>query len=293
MKEQTGKQARRGYLSENYRLFHIADVRSSVHRFHFHDFDKIVIPLSGNVTYMMEGKTYLLRKDDILLVPHHAVHQSVIRDEAPYERIVLWVNASFLASQRRDNLGDLFAQAKDSGLSLLRLGPEQQGLFARLLRQLEEALASEDFGSGLMADTLFLQLMIYLNRWYRSQSAEDAALCRQDIRYDPRIENILRYIEAHLAEELTADSLASRFYLSKSYLMHRFREQTGCTLHRYIRQKRLLCARDLLMRQVPVTEACMSCGFQDYSAFLRAFKSMFRCLPSEIHGLSAGSGLLE
>ncbi len=287
------EQVRRGYLSENYRLFHIADVRSSVHRFHFHDFDKIVIPLSGNVTYIMEGKTYLLRKDDILLVPHHAVHQSVIRDDSPYERVILWVNSSFLASQGTDDLGDLFSRAKDSRLCLLRLGPEQQNLFVRLLRQLEETLGAEDFGSGLMADTLFLQLMIYLNRWYLSQSPENAALCRQDIRYDPRIENILRYIESHLAEELTADSLASRFFLSKSYLMHRFREQTGCPLHRYIRQKRLLYARDLLMRQVPVTEACISCGFQDYSAFLRAFKSMFRCLPSEIHAVSAGSGLSE
>lgn len=285
--------ARRGYLSENYRLFHIADTRSSVHRFHFHDFDKIVIPLSGNVTYIMEGKTYLLRKDDILLVPHHAVHQSVIRDEAPYERIVLWVNSSFLASQKEADLGSLFALAKDSRLCLLRLGPEQQGLFTRLLRQLEEALTSKDFAAGLMADTLFLQLMIYLNRWTLSQSPEDAALCRQDIRYDARIESILRYIEAHLSQELSAESLADRFFISKSHLMHRFREQTGCTLHRYIRQKRLLYARDLLMHRVPVTEACMACGFQDYSAFLRAFKSMFRCLPSEIYEVSAGSEPLE
>lgn len=285
--------ARRGYLSENYRLFHIADARSSVHRFHFHDFDKIVIPLSGNVTYIMEGKTYLLRKDDILLVPHHAVHQSVIRDEAPYERIVLWVNSSFLASQKEADLGSLFALAKDSRLCLLRLGPEQQGLFTRLLRQLEEALTSKDFAAGLMADTLFLQLMIYLNRWdpvpepggrgpvpagypLRRADREHSALHRGA----PEPGTVSRIPgRPFFHQQIPSDAPLSgtdRLYSAPIYP-----------------SKRLLYARDLLMHRVPVTEACMACGFQDYSAFLRAFKSMFRCLPREIYEVSAGSEPLE
>lgn len=274
-----------GYLLENYRLFHISDTRRSVHEFHYHDFDKIVIPLSGNVTYMMEGRTYLLRRDDILFVPRHYVHKSIIRDEAPYERIVLWIDSDFLLKYKSPDadLGRIFSPACERREHLLRLPPEQLPGFSGLLRRLEDALKSNEFASALLCDTLFLQLIIFLNRAVLAGGTA-ACSCLDDIRYDSRIEEILRYIETHLSEDLSAGSLASRFYLSKSYLMHRFREQTGCTLHSYIRQKRLLYARHLLKEQIPVTEACQMCGFQDYSAFLRAFKELFQCLPSDIAG---------
>ncbi len=43
------------------------------------------------------------------------------------------------------------------------------------------------------------------------------------------MEEILRYIAAHLEGELTVDALAARFYMSRYYLMHRFKEVTGYT----------------------------------------------------------------
>lgn len=277
---------KRGYLLENYRLFHIADTRTSIHESHYHDFDKIVIPLSGNVTYIMEGKTYLLRRDDILFVPHHHIHKSIIRDDAPYERIVLWIDTGFLQKNSRPDadLSQIFTLTGKKHFHLLRLEPENQNIFRRLLAQLEDSLNSHEFAADLMSDTLFLQLLIFLNRCEKMQDLKTDAFCKDDIRYDPRIESILRYIEEHLGEDLSADTIARHFFLSKSYLMHRFRDQTGYTLHNYIRQKRLLYARQLLQQQVSVTEACNACGFQDYTAFLRAFKSMFQCLPSEITG---------
>ena len=47
-----------GYLLEDFRLFHLKDLTSRTYSFHHHDFLKIMILLSGNVTYVVEGRSY-------------------------------------------------------------------------------------------------------------------------------------------------------------------------------------------------------------------------------------------
>ena len=57
------------------------------------------------------------------------------------------------------------------------------------------------------------------------------------------MEEILRYILSHLEEDLTVETLSRQFFISRYYLMHRFKAVTGYTVHQYITQKRLLRAK--------------------------------------------------
>ena len=77
------------------------------------------------------------------------------------------------------------------------------------------------------------------------------------------------------------NALAERFFLSRYYLMHRFKEVTGYAVHQYISQKRLLLAGELLRQGVPVMKAAEQAGFGDYSAFLRAFRATFHASPRD------------
>ena len=77
------------------------------------------------------------------------------------------------------------------------------------------------------------------------------------------------------------DILAKQFYLSRYYLMHRFKAVTGYTLHQYISQKRLLRAGELIRRGVPVMKAAEQAGYTEYSTFLRAFQNTFHMSPRE------------
>ena len=65
-------------------------------------------------------------------------------------------------------------------------------------------------------------------------------------------------------------------------MMRRFREATGYTIHSYVTEKRLLLARDLLSRDVPLTEIAERCGYRDYSTFSRAYKKKFGKSPSQM-----------
>ena len=67
--------------------------------------------------------------------------------------------------------------------------------------------------------------------------------------------------------------------MSRYYLMHRFKEVTGSTVHQYTVQKRLLRAGELIREGVPVMKAAEQAGFPEYSSFLRAFQSTFHTSP--------------
>ena len=52
-------------------------------------------------------------------------------------------------------------------------------------------------------------------------------------------------------------------------------------MHRYILQKRLLIAKQLLVGGVAPSEACTYCGFGDYANFYRAFKAEYGQTPRQ------------
>ena len=92
---------------------------------------------------------------------------------------------------------------------------------------------------------------------------------------------MLAYINSHLDAELSIALLADHVYLSKYYLMRKFKQETGYSIHQYITSKRLLAARKMLSSDASVTDICYACGFHDYSTFSRAFHTMFHMTPKE------------
>lgn len=242
---------KRGYLKEDFRLFHLKDSRAQKVDYHYHAFDKLILLLGGKVTYVVEGVTYFLQPWDLLLVGHDLIHRPIIDPAEPYERVVIWLGREWL--ERRSDPGEAldtcFDTTRERGFHLLRFDAERRLHYMQRIQQLEEALRDRSFGAARMADTLCQQMLIDVNRdVLRSRTAQEE---RDSYRVDPKMEEVLRYILDHLGEELTVESLSKRFFISRYYLMHRFKAVTGYTVHQYISQKRLLRAGELIRAGPP------------------------------------------
>lgn len=267
---------RRGYLLEDYRLFHLRESRAQTFGYHYHDFHKVVVFLSGQVTYTVEGRAYFLTPGDLLLVPHHHIHQPDI-GQATYERFILWLTPAFLAGY---GLEDCFVRAEETGFHLIRSA--HPGELVTLLRRMEEAERDDGFAGALLGRTLCLQFLIALNRAGLDNQASDS---RGVYASDGKIQQVMAYINAHLCDSLSVEQLAAAFYLSPSWLMHRFKAVTGCSVHQYVVQKRLIAASESIRSGVGVMKAAREAGFGDYSAFLRAFRAAYHTSP---RALTAG-----
>lgn len=270
---------REGYLNEDFRYFHLRDTAGQERDFHFHEFDKIVILISGSVDYSVEGTSYKLQPNDILLVRNHMIHKAVIDVTVPYERIIIYLNSAYVDRFAPDSgLMDCFARAEKTRYCLMR--PDENGIAAvdECLRNIERCINDEGFAADIMRGAALTQLMVQLNRIMQRDSASE----RETVEYNEKIADALSYINEHLREELNVDELAAREYLSRYYFMRLFKAQTGYTVHNYIRQKRLNLGARLIREGMPAMRASAECGFTDYSAFHRAFTQTFGVSPAKI-----------
>jgi AraC-like DNA-binding protein len=275
---------KRGYLKEDFVLFHLKDKRQLEFEFHYHDFNKIIIFLSGKVTYLIEGKAYELKPWDILFVGSSDVHKPIIDSSIVYERIVLWINLRFL-QRNRDNQWDLsacFRKVSEEKHNLLRLKYDDMNRIKEDICELEKEFDSKEFGGTVLKRALFLKVVVYLNRFVlKGKNKEEIA----DIKYDENIDAVLDYINKNIEQDLSLDKISQEFYISKYYLMHKFKKQTGYTIHSYILQKRLMAANRLIKKGRPATEVYLECGFGDYSNFVRAFKFFFGLPPKQYYSV--------
>lgn len=267
---------KRGYLFEEFRMFHLRDVRMERIDWHYHDFHKLILFLSGQASYAIEGKSYVLNPGDLVIVPRGCIHCPQIEDPAPYERIILYISLEFLRRMSTEdcNLETCFDTAKADFSFVLR--PEgKYDSFLNVLLSLEKTILSEGFGKDVLKRALFLQFLVEVTR------AKEQAQFRSvsTARFDEKTVSILQYLNAHLTEKISIDDLASQFYLSKYHMMRKFKDETGYTIHAYLSEKRLMLAREYISTGMPVLQACEACGYGDYSSFSRAYRKRFSASP--------------
>ena len=271
-----GSISRAGYLRESYHYFHLRDTAGQELDFHFHEFDKIVLLLSGRVDYTVEGSTYALKPWSVLLIKHHTIHRALIDKSEPYERIIIYLDGKYFGrSMPGAGLTDCFDQADKSGEHLLRPTEQQRRAIAQVLADYERAAEDSGFGAETLRETYIIQLLIYIGRMTAAEGPGEK-------QYDPKIRRALSYINENLGGELSVEQLAEQVYLSKYHFMRQFKAQTGSSVHAYVRQKRLLHAARLIREGMPVSKAAAESGFGDYSAFHRAFRESFGISPGSL-----------
>lgn len=247
--------------------------------FHQHPFYEIFFFLSGNVTYTIEGKSYKLRPGDILLTNSSDIHRPEIHPGKSYERIVIWLSDDFFGHLRDfygEDLSACFTDAASKDYRLVR--PDSQSILRlkTLCTQISKAKCSTELGSAALASAYLTEFLVQVSRAY--YDTPDSV--KYDVTENEKINQIVLYINENLSEDLSLSSLENKFYMSRYYMSRQFKQFTGLSLYQYIIKKRLIAARNLLRNGSSVMDACMQCGFNDYSNFLKAFKREFGKNPS-------------
>lgn len=267
---------KRGYLLEDFRLFHLRDPQGIQTDYHYHEFCKLLVLVSGSGSYAVEGQRYLLKPGDIILLGRHCVHRPEFEPDLPYERIILYISPAFL---QRESIGSCQLEQCFSGRQghVLRLPEIRRQKLLSQIGELEQELSDNRLGREIVCNGKLLQLLVEIARSQQQSSAQHPEPIHPN---DQTVLAILSYLEKHLTEDLTIDTLAEQFYLSKFHMMRRFREQTGVTIHNYLNERRLFLARELLAQGMASTEVCYRVGFGSYSSFSRAYSKLFGTTPT-------------
>lgn len=94
------------------------------------------------------------------------------------------------------------------------------------------------------------------------------------------VRKVIDYIEEHLEEELNLEQIAEHACYSRFHLNRVFMEETGCTIHKYVQERRLtMAAEKLVDTDMDITQIAYDAGYQSQQAFSLAFKQVYLCPP--------------
>ena len=247
---------------------------------HHHDFFEIYLLMGGNLNYTVESRSYRLTEGDLLLISPMELHQPMQSGELQkYERFVLWIDKTYLHqySQLGFDLVRCFDTKAPGHTNLLRPDNLSVQYLVFLMEKLQRESDSVEFASELCAQSYLVQILVELNRLAQQRPKN------QEIRdkSESVVSAVLNYINSHYHEDLSLDILANKFFISKYHLSREFNRLVGTSVYRYVVQKRLAIARQLMSEGVPSTTVFQQCGFGDYSNFYRAFKAEYQISPKE------------
>lgn len=265
---------------KTYEIFRYKDADMREVALHHHDFYEIYFFLAGNVQYNVESRSYQLKAGDVLLINPLELHQPIFgKEHRSYERIVLWINKNFLESisPSGEDLAACFHTNVPGHTNLLRPESAMRQMLIYELEQLMLETASQEYCSEYCAMSYLVQVLIQLNRQAKQQNKEAEA----KVASDSVVYMVLNYINTHYSEDLTLDFLANQFFISKYHLSREFGRLVGTSVHRYIVQKRLIMAKQMMQEGKSSSEVYQHCGFGDYSNFYRAFKAEYQMSPRE------------
>lgn len=94
------------------------------------------------------------------------------------------------------------------------------------------------------------------------------------------IQEVVDYIDQHLEETLSLDSISKEVNYSKYHLSRIFVNVIGFTVHHYIQRRRLTeAARLLIFSDKPIMEIALFAGYETQQSFTMGFKALFKCSP--------------
>lgn len=273
MEEQYKK---RGYLLDDFRLFHLNDAQGTKVDYHYHEFCKLLLICSGKGGYSVDGQHYSLKAGDIVLIGSKCVHRPAFESGIPYERIIIYIAPEFLQKQSLDGceLEKIFDGSKGY---VLRAEESERNLLFKIAAQLEGELSRDEYGREILGNSLLLRMLVQIGRCMQKGEVQ---MPSPIVPTNKRVLDILNYIEKHLTDEICIDDLSEQFFISKYHMMRLFRSETGRSIHAHITERRLLFARDLIRQGVSATDSCFQAGFHSYSSFTRAYGKRFGTTPT-------------
>lgn len=252
------------------------DKKCTPYQMHCHDNFEFFVIMHGNPQLFVNNTLYMLQPGQLVILPPFVMHGIIAsNDPVRYERGSLYISPSSL---------------KRAGCGLVDfpafiLESVKEG-YCFTLKDTEVQLVKEYFtniAEGLADTTPIGRINCYANIVpfmnivsHTKNTSKSTPRTHSDFTTEYKI---ISYIDQHFHEDLTVEMIAEHFNISTSNLMHIFNEYTNRSVYDYVLYRRIVKAKELISVGLPLSTVATSCGFNDYSNFLRIFKKRMGISP--------------
>ena len=234
-------------------------------QFHTHIFTEITYIVEGHGYHVTENKEYNLKNGTLILTPPGVHHKISIDPEKNYDRYYIGINLDDVIKD--GNFKRTYDEITIIDCSKI---PMIDGIFKR-----------SDYYADTFDETVFEEMaFILIKELLFNLSVYDSSVSVDYRSIHPILSKTLDYINDNLISISSIKDISDHLYVTERYLYELFKTQLMTTPKKYINEKKLHLARQLLISGKKPGEVCFKAGFSDYSSFYRNYKKYFKIPPS-------------
>lgn len=266
--------------------------REFTNSLHYHDFYEAQFYFCkdqdvciGNV--QLGDESYQLKNGDVLLINIFVPHLIAMEEETEYERYCISISPSLMSfmSAEHSDFYNIYSTT-NSNYPLVHMDETLQADFLDMYRHYENRLPLRKHSQRYLEQSLLFNCVALLYDLYYS----DEPVASADVMHRSVLTTLVRYIDAHIAEDLSLEQLAKVANFSTYHLCRIFKKNTGTTLNKYINSKRIENAKFLMADSTSIQDISKVVGFNNYNQFYRTFCQIVGISPAEYRKLLSVQG---
>lgn len=269
------------FLPESHvRIWH--NIQREGYASHFHDALEIIICAKNQYRISSNNQIYTLNAGDILIIPPFMLHE--LSGSPCGARFIFLIDISMLKCfQDFKTLDPVFMKPF---LCTASIHSDIYEYTYSTLMQMVEIYFSHNLFWETSIYSLLLNILLTIGRRYFYSNTVSTPPYFTDTKqqeYDDIFANLLNFLDAHYADDVTLEQAAAYSGFSKYHFARLFKQRTHMTYHHYLCLKRIQSAQFLLTNnpELSITDIAFRVGFNNLVTFSRCFTKYANCSPTE------------
>lgn len=250
---------------------------------HLHDRYELVYIHQGKGVFFIDNTWYEKKQGDLFIIPGNTIHHSLPHNEDPIVSTALYFAPTLLAMAPIDDSYNsllCFDYARKKRSYRIEQPELLRAVTEAAMEQIQQELEEGKPGCHEAVKLITCQLLLQINRFILSVRGGYPA-------GEPRVgpswmKEVLREIDEHPERETGLAQLAERANVSGPHFSRVFRQLTTMNITQYVNAKRIIRAKELLIRSdINISEIAEQCGYDTPTHFYRIFKSFTGMTPNK------------
>ncbi|MDB8792534.1 AraC family transcriptional regulator [Romboutsia sp. 1001216sp1] len=218
----------------------------------------------GNLSTNVDGKEYNLKQGDLIFYAPFQFHTQATSDNI----------SSYLTINFKMDSNDYEVLCN----KVFTLERESYNIISKLI----EELSNDDIYSNDLSICYLKQLIIHTARLKNTYFQSKPTTHMRQTYENSLLNEILSFIDEHIYEKLSINTLCSHFCISPSMIHSLFKKNMDNTVKNYINELKLSKSKELIKNtSYTISEISEMLGFSSIHYFSKKFKTSFGISPTE------------
>ncbi len=254
-----------------YDIGYVGDEVNETFSYQLHSHDgiyEILYMEEGDASFWVEGTVYKLSPGDLVIARSDEMHLMRHHSKTFYKRLVINVNTDFFEANDCEKYRSVFDNRPVGKGNYFSAETVSESGLADIIGRLKNYVKIDE--KPLIKSAL-IEMLYTINNLPEKEEFDSGI-----------VSDIVLYINNNITQNLSLETIADQFYISKYYLCRQFKKRMGISVGKYITHKRILAVKELYASGKNLMDACLATGFGDYSSFYVAYKKLYGTSPKNI-----------